>query len=119
LLTAYGAFARDGGLRTFLQEQLDRCAGASGKSPGAFSHPTVPSAHPYVLLNYQAPRDVATLAHGLAMAYQALAAPNGALMARLRSRSPRPPARFGEIHSVQAVGQRRQAATQGHARHQG
>ncbi|HSM40179.1 MAG TPA: M3 family metallopeptidase, partial [Afifellaceae bacterium] len=24
-----------------------------GKSPGAFSHPTVPSAHPYVLLNYQ------------------------------------------------------------------
>ena len=24
-----------------------------GKSPGAFAHPTVPSAHPYVLLNYQ------------------------------------------------------------------
>ncbi len=24
-----------------------------GKSPGAFAHPTVPSAHPYLLLNYQ------------------------------------------------------------------
>ena len=24
-----------------------------GKAPGAFAHPTVPSAHPYVLLNYQ------------------------------------------------------------------
>jgi len=38
---------------------LDRCAGAAGKAPGAFSHPTTPSAHPYVLMNYQGkPRDV-------------------------------------------------------------
>src|SRR5262249_323390 len=37
-----------------------------GKAPGAFSHPTVPSAHPYVLVNYQGkPRDVMTLAHEL------------------------------------------------------
>ena len=37
-----------------------------GKAPGAFAHPTVPSAHPYVLLNYQGkPRDVMTLAHEL------------------------------------------------------
>ena len=37
-----------------------------GKQPGAFSHPTVPSAHPYVLLNYMGkPRDVMTLAHEL------------------------------------------------------
>src|SRR5680860_1313954 len=37
-----------------------------GKSPGAFSHPTVPSAHPYIMLNYQGkPRDVMTLAHEL------------------------------------------------------
>jgi len=34
-----------------------------GKAPGAFSHPTTPSAHPYVLMNYQGkPRDVMTLA---------------------------------------------------------
>ena len=37
-----------------------------GKAPGAFAHPTVPSAHPYVLVNYQGkPRDVMTLAHEL------------------------------------------------------
>src|ERR1700678_1453771 len=54
-----------------------------GKAPGAFSHPTTPSAHPYVLLNYQGkPRDVMTLAHELGHGvHQVLAAPNGALMA--------------------------------------
>ncbi len=37
-----------------------------GKAPGAFSHPTTPSAHPYVLVNYLGkPRDVMTLAHEL------------------------------------------------------
>jgi oligoendopeptidase F len=54
-----------------------------GKAPGAFSHPTTPSAHPYVLLNYQGkPRDVMTLAHELGHGvHQVLAAKNGALMA--------------------------------------
>ncbi len=54
-----------------------------GKAPGAFSHPTVPSAHPYVLLNYQGKtRDVMTLAHELGHGvHQVLAAPQGALMA--------------------------------------
>jgi len=54
-----------------------------GKSPGAFAHPTVPSAHPYVLVNYQGRvRDVMTLAHELGHGvHQVLAAPNGALMA--------------------------------------
>ena len=37
-----------------------------GKSPGAFSASTVPSVHPYILLNYQGrTRDVSTLAHEL------------------------------------------------------
>ncbi len=54
-----------------------------GKSPGAFAHPTVPSAHPYVLLNYQGkPRDVMTLAHELGHGvHQVLAGKQGALMA--------------------------------------
>jgi oligoendopeptidase F len=54
-----------------------------GKAPGAFSHPTTPSAHPYVLMNYQGkPRDVMTLAHELGHGvHQVLAARNGALMA--------------------------------------
>ena len=54
-----------------------------GKAPGAFAHPTVPSAHPYVLINYQGKaRDVMTLAHELGHGvHQVMAAPNGALMA--------------------------------------
>jgi len=37
-----------------------------GKAPGAFAHPTVTDAHPYVMLNYLGkPRDVMTLAHEL------------------------------------------------------
>tara|TARA_B100000965_G_scaffold369504_1_gene356936 strand:- start:2948 stop:4759 length:1812 start_codon:yes stop_codon:yes gene_type:complete len=49
-----------------------------GKSPGAFSASTVPSAHPYILLNYQGKiRDVATLAHELGHGiHQYLAAQN-------------------------------------------
>ena len=54
-----------------------------GKAPGAFSHPTTPSAHPYVLVNYLGkPRDVMTLAHELGHGvHQVLADVNGALMA--------------------------------------
>jgi oligoendopeptidase F len=54
-----------------------------GKSPGAFSHPTVPSAHPFVLMNYQGKaRDVMTLAHELGHGvHQVLAAPQGPLLA--------------------------------------
>lgn len=54
-----------------------------GKAPGAFAHPTVPSAHPYVLVNYQGKiRDVMTLAHELGHGvHQVLAGGQGALMA--------------------------------------
>jgi oligoendopeptidase F len=54
-----------------------------GKAPGAFAHPTVPSAHPYLMLNYLGkPRDVMTLAHELGHGvHQRLAAAQGPLMA--------------------------------------
>lgn len=54
-----------------------------GKRSGAFSHGTVPSVHPYILLNYQSrPRDVSILAHELGHGiHQVLAAKQGALMA--------------------------------------
>jgi oligoendopeptidase F len=53
-----------------------------GKDPGAFCHPTVPSAHPYVLLNFFGrPRDVTTLAHELGHGvHQFLSADQGTLM---------------------------------------
>ena len=53
-----------------------------GKVSGAFSHPTVPSAHPYILMNFSGNvRDVMTLAHELGHGiHQVLAAPRGHLM---------------------------------------
>jgi oligoendopeptidase F len=85
VLTAYGAFSprmAEIAERFFKQRWIDAPT-RPGKAPGAFAHPTVPSAHPYVLLNYQGrPRDVMTLAHELGHGvHQVLAAPNGPLMA--------------------------------------
>ena len=85
VLSAYGAFSpRMASIaeRFFNENWIDAPA-RPGKAPGAFAHPTVPSAHPYVLLNYQGkPRDVMTLAHELGHGvHQVLAAPNGPLMA--------------------------------------
>jgi oligoendopeptidase F len=85
VLTAYGAFSPDMAAiaeRFFDNNWIDAPV-RPGKAPGAFAHPTVPSVHPYVLLNYQGkPRDVMTLAHELGHGvHQVLAAPNGALMA--------------------------------------
>ena len=54
----------------------------AGKAPGAFAHPTVTDAHPYVLLNYLGkPRDVMTLAHELGHGvHQRLAVDQGELL---------------------------------------
>ncbi len=54
-----------------------------GKEPGAFAHPTVPSVHPYLLVNFQGKiRDVMTLAHELGHGiHQVLAGAQGGLMA--------------------------------------
>ena len=85
VLGAYDAFSPEmaGIARRFFDEKWIDAPARPGKAPGAFAHPTVPSAHPYVLVNYQGkPRDVMTLAHELGHGvHQVLAAPNGALMA--------------------------------------
>jgi oligoendopeptidase F len=85
VLEAYGRFspelARIG--KQFFERAWIDAPARPGKSPGAFAHPTVPSAHPYLLLNYQGKtRDVMTLAHELGHGvHQVLAAKQGALMA--------------------------------------
>ncbi len=85
VLSAYADFSPQMAdiARRFFDERWIDAPTRAGKAPGAFAHPTVPSAHPYVLLNYQGkPRDVMTLAHELGHGvHQVLAAPNGALMA--------------------------------------
>lgn len=54
----------------------------AGKESGAFAHPTIPSVHPYILLNYNGKmRDVMTLAHELGHGiHQVLAADQGFLL---------------------------------------
>jgi oligoendopeptidase F len=85
VLSAYGAFSPDMAeiAKRFFTDRWIDAPVRPGKAPGAFSHPTTPSAHPYVLMNYQGKaRDVMTLAHELGHGvHQVLAAPNGALMA--------------------------------------
>ena len=85
VLDAYGRFSpklADLGKRFFDNAWIDAPA-RPGKASGAFAHPTVPSAHPYLLLNYLGrTRDVMTLAHELGHGvHQLLAAEQGALMA--------------------------------------
>ncbi|MZR32009.1 M3 family oligoendopeptidase [Sneathiella litorea] len=85
VLEAYGRFSpelSELGKEFFEKPWIDASV-RPGKSPGAFAHPTVPSVHPYLLLNYQGNiRDVMTLAHELGHGvHQLLAAPQGGLLA--------------------------------------
>ncbi len=85
VLAAYQRFSPDMAdiARSFFDRRWIDAPVRPGKAPGAFAHPTVPSVHPYVLLNYMGkPRDVMTLAHELGHGvHQVLAGGQGALMA--------------------------------------
>ena len=76
-----------------------------GKSPGAFAHPTVPSVHPYVMLNYLGkPRDVMTLAHELGHGvHQVLAGSQGALMAQTPLTLAETASVFGEMLTFRSL----------------
>jgi oligoendopeptidase F len=107
VLTAYGDFsprmAEIAG-RFFADGWIDAPV-REGKSPGAFSHPTVPSAHPYILLNYQGkPRDVMTLAHELGHGvHQVLANVQGPLMAPTPLTLAETASVFGEMLTFRAL----------------
>jgi oligoendopeptidase F len=108
VLSAYGGFSpvmADVGSRFFDKPWID--AGLRpGKSGGAFAHPTVPSAHPYILMNYHGrTRDVMTLAHELGHGvHQVLA---GEAQGYLRSGTPLTLAEtasvFGEMLTFRAI----------------
>jgi oligoendopeptidase F len=76
-----------------------------GKDPGAFCHPVVPSAHPYILLNfYGRPRDVTTLAHEMGHGvHQVLAAEQGPLLADTPLTLAESASVFGEMLVFQAL----------------
>lgn len=68
VLDAYASFSPEMArvAARFFDEAWIHAPVRPGKRSGAFSHPTVPSAHPYVLVNFSGThRDVMTLAHEL------------------------------------------------------
>src|SRR5690606_23590201 len=72
---------------------------AAGKRGGAFSHGTVPSAHPYILMNYTGKiRDVQTLAHELGHGvHQYLSRKQGVLQADTPLTTAETASVFGEM----------------------
>lgn len=81
VLDAFGAFAPRMAdvAREFFDQNWIHAPVVPNKTGGAFSHPTVPSAHPFILLNYTGTvRDVMTLAHELGHGvHQYLSRPHG------------------------------------------
>ncbi|HET9149583.1 MAG TPA: M3 family oligoendopeptidase [Alphaproteobacteria bacterium] len=107
VLGAYRAFSPDMaevGKRFFDGAWIDAEA-RPGKDSGAFSHPAVPSAHPYILMNYQGKtRDVMTLAHELGHGvHQVLAGKQGHLQADTPLTLAETASVFGEMLTFQAL----------------
>ena len=107
VLGAYAGFAPEmsGIAKDFFDKNWIDAPVREGKSPGAFSHPTVPSAHPFILMNYQGKaRDVMTLAHELGHGvHQVLAAPQGALLAPTPLTLAETASVFGEMLTFKAL----------------
>ncbi len=107
VLGAYAGFAPEMSAiaKRFFDSRWIDAPVREGKSPGAFSHPTVPSAHPFILLNYQGKaRDVMTLAHELGHGvHQVLAAPRGPLLAPTPLTLAETASVFGEMLTFKAL----------------
>ncbi len=107
VLSAYSGFAPEMAdiAKQFFDKNWIDAPVRKGKSPGAFAHPTVPSAHPYVLVNYQGkPRDVMTLAHELGHGvHQVLAGEQGALMAQTPLTLAETASVFGEMLTFRSL----------------
>jgi oligoendopeptidase F len=107
VLDAYGAFSPELAAvgRQFFDKPWIDAGLRPGKSGGAFAHPTVPSAHPYLLLNYHGrTRDVMTLAHELGHGvHQVLAAPQGYLQSGTPLTLAETASVFGEMLTFRAL----------------
>lgn len=81
-----------------------------GKDSGAFAHPTIPSVHPYLLLNYQGKvRDIMTLAHELGHGvHQILASKQGYFMSGTPLTLAETASVFGEQLTFQEILKREQ-----------
>jgi oligoendopeptidase F len=107
VLTAYAGFSPKLAelARPFFTDGWIDAAVKPGKAPGAFAHPTVSDAHPYVMLNYLGkPRDVMTLAHELGHGvHQRLAAGQGELLSSTPLTLAETASVFGEMLTFQKM----------------
>jgi oligoendopeptidase F len=107
VLDSYAAFSPElaGIGRRFFDKPWVDAALRPGKASGAFAHPTVPSAHPYLLVNYHGKtRDVMTLAHELGHGvHQILAAEQGYLMSSTPLTLAETASVFGEMLTFRAL----------------
>ena len=107
VLKAYHGFSPKIGAiaEEFFTKNWIDAATRPGKAGGAFAHPTVPSAHPYILLNYQGKgRDVMTLAHELGHGvHQVLAAEQGYLKSQTPLTLAETASVFGEMLSFETL----------------
>jgi oligoendopeptidase F len=107
VLDAYGAFDPEMGAvgKRFFDNGWIDAALRPGKAGGAFAHPTVPSVHPYILMNYHGrTRDVMTLAHELGHGvHQVLAGAQGHLMSGTPLTLAETASVFGEMLTFRAL----------------
>ncbi|MBF0269128.1 MAG: M3 family oligoendopeptidase [Alphaproteobacteria bacterium] len=107
VLSAYGRFSPELaqiGKRFFDNPWIDASI-RPGKAPGAFAHPTVPCAHPYLLVNFMGrARDVMTLAHELGHGvHQVLAGAQGPLLSETPLTLAETASVFGEMLVFRAM----------------
>lgn len=107
VLDAYGRFSpelADVAKPFFNSGWIDAPTG-NGKLSGAFAHPTVPSAHPYLMLNYLGrTRDIMTLAHELGHGvHQRLAAAQGPILANTPLTLAETASVFGEMLTFRSL----------------
>ena len=107
VLDAYGRFAAPMAeiANTFFDGRWIDAPPRPGKESGAFSHSTVSSVHPYILMNfYGKSRDVMTLAHELGHGvHQVLSADQGTLMADTPLTTAETASVFGEMLTFRAM----------------
>ena len=107
VLNAYGRFDPQmaGIAADFFDKRWIDAELRPGKDSGAFSHSTVPSAHPYILMNFHGKaRDVMTLAHELGHGvHQVLAGPQGTLMADTPLTTAETASVFGEMLTFRSL----------------
>lgn len=107
VLSAYNSFSPElasVGRRFFDNPWIDATL-RPGKAGGAFAHPTVPSVHPYLLVNYHGKtRDVMTLAHELGHGvHQVLAGEQGYLQSGTPLTLAETASVFGEMMTFRAL----------------